>query len=816
MFLKSKISHILGVIVLFLLVNMPFFVTAQSNNGKEYNQAKKYFDDEDFTKALSIFLKLDSTTKKNNFNVKYYIGACYLNTKYEKTKGIPYLEYAINEGEKFLPKDVFFDLGRLYHLNYQFDKSNYFLHRYKKLANEEDGLRLNDASNILQMDSFALTLQKDSDMYEVSALAYPINTLHSEKSAFISADNNTLVFTRTYHKKNNSVVEDSVHKILISEKEKNDWGLPSEINIQYPKISFLSPPELVGISYDAQYLFFKAEQTAGNTDLYIARLNNNRCNQFEPLPDNINSAFNENAISFTPESNVCYFSSNRPGGYGGMDIYRSVLDNNQHWKDPVNMGPMINSVNNEDFPYIHPGDKIIYFSSDNKNTTIGGYDIFVSNFSTKANDWSQPQNIGFPINSPSDDISFVPNAEGNFAYFSSSKGNENGSFNIYIVRLEQNIPLTLVKGFIYESDTKKPVSAQIKVYESDKRTRIKYIYNPNPETGKYLMIFPPGQSYDMIVQAKGYYDHLIKIYVPHQNYFYELYQEIGLKPIFLISENKKLGEEIEVNNIFYDTDRYFQNDSLQIKKITETKNYTPLLNLVKDIISFTDSVGLEYVNNMYAKDQESMNSANHYNQLVTLINEAINTTDSSLIRKINNETIYKEKTSQSYFYNENDSIQFFSRHIIGKDTFLLAEPLNTIKQNYSNHIFVLNDDSIVNKDSVKVKTVERLSYYFASGNFKLSSTDTQKIIKLVDFLCQHPELSLEVLGYADSDGDKQKNIDLSFDRALEVSKIVKTAGLSKDRIVLKGIGEPETPEKNFREKQRNRRVDIIIKEKRYD
>ncbi len=812
-------SHIKSYLFFIFFISIFSFSVVSQNNKKQFKKAKILFDNEAFAKALPIFLQIDSIDQKDDFYVKYYIGACYLNTKYQKTKGIPYLEYAVTNGEEFLPKDVFYDLSCLYHLDYQFLKSEKMLQQYFKLTDNEDSTKIKKAHNLFHMDSLAVVLQKDSERYKVSALPYPINTNNSEKMAFVSADNNVLFFTRIYHTHSSGLLVDSVHYIMMSVKEKDHWGIPIPIQIFYDNEKYVSPPQLVGVSFDARYLFFKMDITPENGDLFVGELHGTECRSLEPLPEDINSPFDEGAISFTSDGSICYFSSNRPGGYGRMDLYKSVKSNNQKWSKPQNLGPMINSVYDENFPFIHPNGKRLYFASDNAQKTIGGYDIFVTDFSLTAKDWTEPQNMGLPINTPSNDISFVPNAEGNLAYYSSSINNERGNFNLYVVGLKQSIPLTLVKGFIYESNTKKPIPAQIKVYDATDSKRIKYIYNPNPETGKYLMIFPPGRNYDMIVQATGYYDHLIKIHVPHQSYFYELYQEIGLKPIILKTENKKLGEEIEVNNIFYDTERFFKSDTLQLEKIAQSKNYEPLLNLVGDIISFTDSLGLEYVNNMYGKENQNIDTSQNYYKLMGMVENAINTTDSALLQKINNETVYKEKTKQRVFYCKTDSTKWIIPYILGNDTFWIVSSLNTVKSKYKiANPFKSEKDSLKENTArhEKVNSIDKISYFFASGSFNISAADNIKLSGLVDFLLNNPSLIVEIIGYTDSDGDEKRNMDLSYKRAFELSRTMKERGLNKDRIRIKGMGEPEKTEKTQKEKQYNRRVDIILQKKYFD
>ena len=293
------------------------FQTFSQNVKKNYKKAYKLFNEEKFEAALPLFLKLD-TIKKDDFHIKYYIGACYLNTKYEKHKAIPYLEYALEKGKNLLPKTVFLDLARIYHLTYQFDKSIQMIENFLDLAkSQEDSNEIKFAKQLLKIDYRAKKIYADSLKYTTEKLPYPINTRdNSEYSAFISADGNILFFTRTYFYKQTDFIKDSITVILKSEKINNHWSFPKKISLP-TKLT----PQLVGISYDGKFLFLKITDK-NNSDLYIAKVNDYKCDSLVKLPNEINSKFYEGGLTFTPEGDIFYFSSNRPGGYGGKDIYK--------------------------------------------------------------------------------------------------------------------------------------------------------------------------------------------------------------------------------------------------------------------------------------------------------------------------------------------------------------------------------------------------------------------------------------------------------------------------------------------------------------
>ena len=315
-------------------------------------------------------------------------------------------------------------------------------------------------------------------------------------------------------------------------------------------------------------------------------------------------------------------------------------------------------------PFIHPDNKTLYFVSKGHNS-MGGFDIYKSELLSTGK-WSKPVNLGYPINSTYDDLSFTLSAQSNTAYLTRRETAFSNKSNIYKITFNKSVPLTLVKGIILAENPLMPIGAKIQVVDKETNTKIKYIYNPSPLTGKFLMIFPPGKNYDMIVNADNYLPQLINIYVPNQTYFYELFQEIHLTPVKTLG--KIVGEEVTVRNNFYDANSLDKNGKIDSTQIKENTN---LQKIVNKIVLITDSLNNKDIN--YISDYLATNTKKtekpkrNYDGLLNLINDAIESTDTTFLNKLNKETIYEQKTNQNYFYSENNKYNLIP-YVVDKDT----------------------------------------------------------------------------------------------------------------------------------------------------
>ncbi|MDA3893809.1 MAG: hypothetical protein PF517_19265 [Salinivirgaceae bacterium] len=617
-----SIKYIIVVFLCFFFIENAF---AQNIDNKEdkstVKKAISAFNNEDFIVAKQLFLGLIEKYP-NNFEFNYYVGACYLNTRYNKSKAIPYLSKAIEEGRELLPSIIHRDLGDLNHKIYSFDKALYHYKQYLKLEGYNDEFS-GYCMRMIEICENAIEITKDTINLSIKNLGWPINSVNSEFAPYVSTDDSILFFTKSTFYTDEELAAtknpDTVDHIYLSVSEDGMWSKPKEIKLR--GINSEHDVSIAGMSPDGEFIYINA-YNQDNQDIYYARYKGKASLELELLPEPINSKYWEGKITISHDGTTIWFASDRPGGVGGADIYKSQKLTNNTWSEPINLREPINTVYDENAPFIHPAGNLFYYSSKGHNT-IGGFDIF-SVILNDQNNLLLPENMGFPINTTGDDTYFVLSANGNTAYFSSSYGNKYNNHDLFEIKMNLNIPLTLVKGNISLGDINELRNTKIRVVDLETGQKQKYIYNPNPVTGNFLMIFPPGKSYKMIIEAKNYVPKNIDIFVPNQQNFYELHQNIYMSP--LIISGKRVGEELKVENMFFDT----SSDTLP-------KDYTALFNAMDAIINQTDTLDQNIIEAKgfemeIASDSSALKS---YENLFESIDEAFDLGDPSILDSIN-------------------------------------------------------------------------------------------------------------------------------------------------------------------------------------
>ena len=264
----------------------------------------------------------------------------------------------------------------------------------------------------------------------------------------------------------------------------------------------------------------------------------------EKMTEMINSKNGaETSAIYSPDQQVIYFSSNRPGGYGGKDIYRIKKMPDDTWSLPMNLGPTINTKYDEDAPFIHPDGVTMFFSSKG-HQNMGGYDIFKS---VKVEDgWTAPENIGYPINTVGDDIYFILSADGKHGYYSSDMKEGYGSSDIFMINMpkEEN-KYVLLKGTVVSYDEGfKKLPAVITVIDYATK-ELQGIYRTNSKTGKYLMVLQPRKKYKIIVESEGYHVLIDEIDMREKLKMEDLMKNITLKKIKFKTEQVNFDDEDE-------------------------------------------------------------------------------------------------------------------------------------------------------------------------------------------------------------------------------------------------------------------------------
>ena len=605
--------------------------------------------------------------------------------------------------------------------------------------------------------------------------------------------------------------ETSLHIMISTKDADNAWAKPENVNLELDHKLQNQTAMLAGLSPDGHTVFLNFGEGL-NKDIYSGKLQGKTITEVKKLNKNINTPYYEGAASITPDGTKLFFVSDRPGGLGGRDIYVSILNKKGEWDEPVNLGDKINTKFNEDAPHIHYDGQTLFFSSQGHNT-IGGKDIFKSR---RINgQWTEPENLGF-TNTTIDDLSFVLNASGEYGYFSTSRNNSYGRQTIMKVGYKDPIPLTLVKGTVLAGTPPKPIKVDIKVYDKTTHEQIKYVYTPDTETGKYLMIFPPAKNYQLVISTPNFMPQLINIHIPYQNYFYELYQEITLQPIKL--NNSEIGEEVMVNNVFYDIYKTAEADSITNNNSPQQPiYYEHLLELVENIIQTSDTINKLSYNTQSKKEKAQLKK--NTDDLLSLIEDAINTSDSVTLSILDANSKQKDKVTETHFYTDGIKSKSVTMQVIGQDTFYTASPIDLSRfeiptRNHSS----INRQENINPVLFKVsqpdqrKVVHKHTLYYKLNESTLTAESKKELQQIIDLLIDNASIGAEINGYADTQGERSHNMNLSQLRAQNVLKYLIENNVDGRKIITQGHGESTARGKyDSRTHEMNyRRVEIIL------
>ncbi|MFH0894752.1 MAG: hypothetical protein V2A54_09970 [Bacteroidota bacterium] len=408
---------------------------------ESYIMALDYYSYEYYLDAMPIFLRL-LAQERNNCNINFYVGMCMLNiVGKEKTKAIPYFEkaskkvdpnYSGNYKETAAPVHAFYYLAETYLYNYQIDEA---ITNYKKFESYLVGKAADEnkkADVLRQIDKCNLAKELIAKPINVTITAIPLaNSSFSDYAPVASFDGKTVYFNtkrrgvtggeKDYSGEYNSDIFFSAMK---GEKWQKPKKLSGKINTKAAEgISYLSP--------DGKYMMFYRYSKKSADIFAVETGKKGKWGAPYKLGPNINSKYDETSAYLNVEANKLLFVSDRPGGYGGKDIYVSEKLSNGEWGPPLNLGPGINTQFDEDSPFFDKDDRTLYFSSEG-HKTMGGFDIFISTASDDGY-WSEPENIGYPINTPFDDIYFKPTFNEKRAYYSTAKKGGFSDWDVYSI-----------------------------------------------------------------------------------------------------------------------------------------------------------------------------------------------------------------------------------------------------------------------------------------------------------------------------------------------------------------------------------------------
>ena len=379
---------------------------------------------EDYAEALPKYLSLLQIFP-DNYNMYYRVGQCYLNTPGEKEKSIEWLETAVKNidpdyrtgrlSEKGAPRDALYHLANAYRIAGNFDMA---LETYELFLREADTEKYDTTLVKFQMQSCHNAREmmlKPADVEERN-LGVPVNDRFSEFNPVVSADESTLLFTRELP---------FYDAIFWSRKVDGNWTEPVNMT---PQLGVDQDYYTSSLSPDGRtLLMYRIDTYDGN--IFMSRLVDDTWSQVEKLNGNINTKFWESHATMSSDGKRIFFTSNRRESLGGLDIFVSTRDSSGNWGPATNLGHQINTVYNEETPFLTNNDSTLFFSS-RGHYNIGGYDIFRSDLDRNGR-WSTPVNVGYPLNTTDDDLFFTPLSSGNRGYFGKFADDGQGRMDIY-------------------------------------------------------------------------------------------------------------------------------------------------------------------------------------------------------------------------------------------------------------------------------------------------------------------------------------------------------------------------------------------------
>ncbi len=488
--MKIKIVFFLN---LFFILAIKIFSQVGDESQLQYNYTDKLAYTEDFSGAIKMYKQMIFFDSKNP--VFYYkLGFAYLNTLDRADSAIINLKkardlYTKKYRSELSIWDIRFYLARAYRLNKNIDSSLMILENLRDQSHNAQFIK-----NI--NNEIAVTQQSITNLFTVDDLDSVINSNYTEHSPVYSKKNNMLIFTsRKYHKNSQKYPDGQYDEdIYYSDWVNNSWSSPKLMK------QFSTPHNEATASILDQGDYLLIYKDDGNGNIYSSELKNGKWTKPKKLPRPINSKFRETHASMTSDRKQIFFTSDRPGGMGGLDIWTSTRQANGKWSKPRNLGDAINTPRDEESPNISGDGQVLYFSS-NGRKGFGGFDIFKSH-RTEFNTWTIAKNLGYPINSVGDDIFFSQIANTDKAFYSSYRYGSKGNADIFIVYLDstKKPAKTINYGFILDSLENPVDSIDIEIINN--KTGIKAMAKPTLN-GKFIFITESKTTYTLKILLKN-------------------------------------------------------------------------------------------------------------------------------------------------------------------------------------------------------------------------------------------------------------------------------------------------------------------------
>lgn len=527
-----------------------------------------------YSQALNYYLKAQSYNP-DDAELNYNIGMTYLESE-QKKQSLPYLQKALKINPE-VSQLIHWNVARSLHYNLMFDEAKKEYIKFKNYIKKLGGDTKKIDKKIVECENGIRFYESSTDAVIITFQG--INSEFPEYSPLISADESMMILTARKDDSTGGLKDNKdglfYEDIYVSYNKNGKWTTPQ--NLGSPLNTELHDAT-VGLSPDGQTLFLYRNQ-----DIYTSQLKGDKWSEPQALPETINSPEVENSACISFDGNYIYFIRGKlpDPEKSNSDIYvsKKVKGN---WTEAKKLPSIINTKYDEDGVFMHPDGRTMFFSSKGHDS-MGGYDIFRTSMQDNGT-WSKPENLGFPVNTPGDDLYFVMAANGKHGYYSSVRTGGKGYMDIYKIDFPVEIDinthtnkiarLSIVIGTVKDKETNKFLEAEIKIFDNEKDSLILTAFS-NSNTGKYLVSLPSGKNYGMSVKKDNYLFYSENFDIPKGSDYQEITKNIKLQPI-------KKEEKVVLRNIFFDTD----------KSVLKTESF-PELNRLQKLLTDNPSLKIE-------------------------------------------------------------------------------------------------------------------------------------------------------------------------------------------------------------------------------
>ena len=753
-------------ILLIVCVVFCFGMYSQKSNKvfmKSFYDACSYMYEDNYSVALDYWKKAEDKDPENP-NVWYNMGVCLKNSSKDRELAVEYLTKALDftnpnyvrsdHTERTVPIDCYLELGIALRMVGKYDESTEMLNRAKEVAATNGRADLTEKT----ADELAITenaqkikTQKSCGRIELYNLGSVINSEYSDHSPIITCDGQTLYFTS---KRPNILNSEEDEKIYVAHKKDNgEWSspemLPAPINTKGKNES------VVSVSSDGNQLYFFRSGSALQGGLFVSeKTDNGAWGKPKQLNSDINTKYRESHVAIAPDGNSMYFTSDRPGGFGGLDIYVIKKLPNGKWSEPQLLPAEVNTPKDEEYPFVHPNGSTLYFNSKGHENS-GGYDVFFSKINDDGS-YSKAENMCSPINTHDNDICYSLSCDGKTAYIAAIREDTKGEYDIYVINdvtTEEN--LIVYTGKVRYADNAIPKG--VSVWVKDKTTGEDLGSYDVDENGEYLCYLQPKDDYTLTFSKDG-----------------ETLQENSKTPTKEDEESfKRVGAPVALDDVVLPLLNKEADVAVAEGGLTNhgAEALDDVLKTVKDMKDESREmvVNIEHNENEIPRDSKQMKSVLDY------LSGTVNSSDITYNNKPSDKNVYNVKVS----YGD----------MAGNDLY------GGQKNNLSD-------------------TVEICNIYFDFDKSDITDKYKETLDKLSEYMKDNPGCKIEIGGHTDNVGSDEYNMLLSGRRARAVKDYLVAKGVKQDKVIEKkyGEGSPIASNNTSSTRKYNRRVAFKVLE----